>query len=106
MGPGLKMYLLLKTGIFQLALLVYQRVLTTETHKSGEPILPDPHGRRNPKLLHRRNPEVRRTSAVEQQRHMAHLARPKLPKTDWMEDLGTSKGLGLGWKKTKGESRK
>jgi len=45
----------------------------------------------------RRNPEVRRTSAVEQQRHMAHLARPKLPKTDWMEDLGTSKGCSL-WK--------
>jgi len=43
-----------------------------------------------------RLPEVRR-SASEQQRHMAHLARPKLPKTDWMEDLGTSKGCSL-WK--------
>ena len=43
-------------------------------------------------FVEQRLPEVRR-SASEQQRHMAALARPKLPKTDWMEDLGTSKGL-------------
>ena len=38
-------------------------------------------------------PEPRR-SAAEQQRHMAVLARPKMPKTDWMEEMESTEGTG------------
>jgi hypothetical protein len=40
-------------------------------------------------------PEPRR-SAAEQQRHMAVLARPKMPKTDWMEEMESTEGTGDG----------
>ena len=36
-------------------------------------------------------PEPRR-SAAEQQRHMAVLARPRMPKTDWMEEMDSTEG--------------
>ena len=40
-------------------------------------------------------PEPRR-SVAEQQRHMAVLARPKMPKTDWMEEMESTEGTGDG----------
>lgn len=42
-------------------------------------------------------PEPLRRSAAEQQRHMAVLARPKMPKTEWMEEMESTEGRSL-WK--------
>eukprot|EP00438_Fugacium_kawagutii_P006504 Skav209097 [mRNA] locus=scaffold179:37005:48462:+ [translate_table: standard] len=43
-------------------------------------------------------PPAARRSAADQQRHMAVLARPKLPKTDWMEEMESSEGRRNMWR--------